>query len=226
MPIRQIQVSEYECFRCGYKWTNRVNGKDGKIPKYCAMCKSRYWNGKGEGGYNPITPRERSLRVCLYKYEGYRDVFMGIVGRQYRPNELCKKFLSLNPRPTIKELYEALFPLGYDTYKNRYRHLIPDPDRNRPKTEGRTNLKVDDSGWIPDHENPNQVIWNRDPNFKSDWVKALEEETRLRRQVMKRVIESRGEEVPKEKTLKELDDAQKERIEELMPDWLKEEEGK
>ena len=37
----------------------------------------------------------------------------------------------------------------------------------------------------------------------------LEEETRLRREVMKRVIESRGEKVPKEKTLKQLQKEEK-----------------
>lgn len=77
----------------------------------------------------------------------------------------------------------------------------------------RINLKVNDSGWsIPDPDREGYFKWNRDPNFKSDWIKTLEEETRLRREVMKRVIESRGEKVPKEKTLKQLQEEEKNRI--------------
>ena len=80
MPIRTIQVSEYECVYCGYKWINRVNGKDGPKPKNCAKCKRFHWNGKSrEEGYNPITPRERSLRVRLYKFEGYLNRTFGEV---------------------------------------------------------------------------------------------------------------------------------------------------
>jgi hypothetical protein len=210
MPIHTIQVSEYECVHCGYKWINRVNGKDGPKPKNCAKCKRVHWNGKDEGsGYNPITPSERNLRVRLYKFEGYPD------GRQYRPNALCEKFLSLNPRPTMQELYEALYPLKYDphkTDKNSYYHLIPDHDPNRQYRPGHINLKVDNSPWIPDPKNPGRYVLNRDPNFKSDWIKLLEEETRLRRQVMIKVIKSRGEKVPKVKTFKEWQDDRKEQF--------------
>ena len=155
-------------------------------------------------GHPPITAKERSLRVRLYKLEGYRNYQLG-AGRQYRPNALCKKFLSLNPRPTMQELYEALYPLKYDIYKrNRYRRykLIPDPDPNRPNVKGHINLKYDYSDWIPDPENPERQILNPDPNFKSDWDKTVEEDSRLRKEVMKRVIESRGEKVPEVKTEK------------------------
>jgi hypothetical protein len=51
-------------------------------------------------GQPPITAKERSLRVRLYKFEGYRNYQLG-AGRQYTPNALCEKFLSLNPRPTM-----------------------------------------------------------------------------------------------------------------------------
>jgi hypothetical protein len=154
-------------------------------------------------GQPPMTPRERSMRMKLYKFEGQRNYCLGL-GRGYRPNELCEKFLSLNPRPTMKELYEALYPLKLDIYEfqkiNRRRKIkiIPDLDPNRPHTPGRTNLKEDFSGWIPDPEKEGYIIPNPDPdpNFKSDWDKLIEEETRLRREVMKRVIESRGEKVP------------------------------
>jgi hypothetical protein len=28
MPIQRIEVSEYQCIHCSYKWINRANGKD------------------------------------------------------------------------------------------------------------------------------------------------------------------------------------------------------
>jgi len=40
MPIL-IQVNEYECINCGYKWINRVNGKDGPVPKSAPNAKGR-----------------------------------------------------------------------------------------------------------------------------------------------------------------------------------------
>lgn len=123
MPIYKIEVSEYECIFCGYKWINRVNGKDGLIPQRCAKCKRFYWN---DGFYigrkpDPITPKERGLRTRLYKFEGYdtrRDTGLG-GSTSYRPNELCKEFLNVNPRPTIQELVQALHPLGWDIHKHR-----------------------------------------------------------------------------------------------------------
>jgi len=40
MPISKIEVDEYECLRCGYKWINRINDKDGAVPDRCAKCKT------------------------------------------------------------------------------------------------------------------------------------------------------------------------------------------
>jgi hypothetical protein len=64
----------------------------------------------------------------LYKFEGELNDHMGFGGSiSYRPNEFCKKFLALEPRPTFDELEEALQPLGWDIHK----HIgyIQDPDR-------------------------------------------------------------------------------------------------
>jgi hypothetical protein len=41
MPISNIQVNEYHCTKCGYKWINGVNGRDGPIPKSAPNVKSR-----------------------------------------------------------------------------------------------------------------------------------------------------------------------------------------
>jgi hypothetical protein len=35
MGVTRIEVDEYTCGLCDYKWLNRVNGKDGLIPKRC-----------------------------------------------------------------------------------------------------------------------------------------------------------------------------------------------
>jgi hypothetical protein len=35
----------------------------------------------------------------------------------FKPNELCVKFLGLKPRPTIEELEYALYPLRYNPRK-------------------------------------------------------------------------------------------------------------
>ena len=81
---------------------------------------------------------------------------------------------------------------------------------------------MDKSRWTPDPENPEKEIWNRDPNFKSDWIKLIEKETRLRKEVMKRVIKSRGEKIPKVKTLKEWEEAREEQFAKIMDGYRKE----
>jgi hypothetical protein len=43
MPTQKIEVLEYECTKCSYRWINRVNGKDGPKPKRCAKCKRSGW---------------------------------------------------------------------------------------------------------------------------------------------------------------------------------------
>lgn len=45
MGISTVQVKEYECERCGWKWVRRINGKDleGR-PSGCAQCKSDLWD--------------------------------------------------------------------------------------------------------------------------------------------------------------------------------------
>jgi hypothetical protein len=59
MTISRIQINEYQCVLCKYKWINRINGKDGQIPDRCAKCKARNWN---EG---KMTPEENGLRRRL-----------------------------------------------------------------------------------------------------------------------------------------------------------------
>jgi hypothetical protein len=122
MPTHEVLVNEYECIRCGYKWTNRVNGKEGKRPKRCGKCKRWDWD---EG---PITDEEKRLRRQLLGLETikvnklvtrkrgdypWRHLLSQseqqeiIKGRT--PNNLYWVFLyKIKPRPSLRELQLVL----------------------------------------------------------------------------------------------------------------------
>lgn len=42
MPKVKIEVSGWECIRCGYRWVPRLAA--GKKPKACAHCMSVLWD--------------------------------------------------------------------------------------------------------------------------------------------------------------------------------------
>jgi len=109
-------------------WINRVNGKDGPVPQRCAKCKRFGWiDGQHvDRNPNPITDEERGLMMRLYKFEASKKPGYWTTPRapdyvfhttQYTPNELCKKFLSLKPRPRIDQLKYVLEPLGPEARK-------------------------------------------------------------------------------------------------------------
>ncbi len=166
MPIHKIQVYEYECVHCHHKWINRINGQDGPIPKNCAKCKRQNWKGGDQIDEDLITPGERSLRMRLYKFEGTLNRCMG-EGREYRPNALCEAFLNVNPRPSMKELQYALYPLGWDPRQRKWIGYVKDPDNPGY-------LKFDSTG--------------------KQHFKLLIEEMITRRNFMKRIIKERGSE--------------------------------
>ena len=165
MPIERIQVLEYECARCGYKWINRVNGHDGPIPQKCAKCKRSGWNG---GEKDLITPTEMGLRRRIKYFETlyeYAPLYCGITIDW--PNGLCEKFLDIDPRPTIEELKQVLYPpggLGL-TSQNHYTHR----------------------GFVPDPDMPGQ--WKYD---KEEYSKTLKREAKNRIELMLQIMKSRG----------------------------------
>ena len=165
MPIERIQVLEYECARCGYRWINRVNGHDGPVPKKCAKCKRSGWNG---GENDLITPTEMGLRRRIKYFERlyeYAPLYCGITIDW--PNGLCEKFLDINPRPTIEELKQVLYPpggLGL-TSQNQFTHI----------------------GYVPDPDRPGQ--WKYD---KEEYLKALKREAKKRIELMLQIMKSRG----------------------------------
>ncbi|MGC2574951.1 MAG: hypothetical protein WA364_25850, partial [Candidatus Nitrosopolaris sp.] len=63
MPSRKVEVTEYECAKCSYKWINWINDKEGPKPKRCSRCKRSNW----EEGY--LSRIEKRLRLDLLKIE-------------------------------------------------------------------------------------------------------------------------------------------------------------
>jgi hypothetical protein len=172
MPIKTIKVSEYECVRCGYKWINRINGHDGPVPQKCAKCKRLGWNG-GEKDLisheeSGLRTRIKGLKKLYYIHNlhwGYRDERdkSGI----HWPKGLSEKFLNINPRPTIEELKQVLFPpggLGLSS-QNLFRRR----------------------GYILDPEKPGWLKYD-----KKEYLRILKQEAQNRQKAMIEIMKSRG----------------------------------
>jgi hypothetical protein len=167
MTISRVEVNEYQCVLCKYKWINRINGKDGAIPKRCGKCKARNWN---EG---KMTPEENGLRRRLL---GMKKLYEHVAADFYISdpsiskwwdNELTERFLSLYPRPTIEELKQVVHLAGLViglTSENRYSW----------------------KGYVPSPENP--LKWKYD---KTEYLRILHSEVRKRQDVMRQIIERR-----------------------------------
>jgi hypothetical protein len=136
MPMNKVEVMEYECIQCRYKWINRVNGVDGAIPKRCAKCKKLNWNRR------ITTPEEIGFRRRIgYLKTLYRDqtCYWGLRDN-YKidwPEGLIEKFLNLDPRPTIADLERVLHaPVIRLDSQNQYtrRGYVPHPSKPRVMT--------------------------------------------------------------------------------------------
>ena len=101
MPVLKVQVNEYQCSKCRYRWINRVNGRNGPLPERCAKCKKYGWNDEGGN----ITPEENGLRRRI---KGYEELYAGADWS----GELTERFFKLDPRPTVKELRRVVYPPG------------------------------------------------------------------------------------------------------------------
>ena len=102
MPTHTIQVSEYECGHCGWKWINRINGKDRPVPLKCAKCKRLNWNNPLDDvmGYT-----ERGLQVRLANLEPDETNPRYRMGRNIQePNDLCRKFLNLSYQSMVFQI--------------------------------------------------------------------------------------------------------------------------
>jgi hypothetical protein len=141
-----------------------VNGHDGPVPKNCARCKRSGWNS---GENDLITPREMGLRRRIKYFEMLYDNVSFYWSTEIEwPKGLCEKFLKINPRPTIGELRQVLFPIGglWLTSQNQdtCRGFVPDPDR---------------PGWKK--------------YDKEEYLKILKEEAQNRIELMLKIMKSR-----------------------------------
>lgn len=133
-PIHNIQTKEYECIWCGYKWINCFNGKDGPILSYCAKCKRSNWNGGwAEAAAKAISPKERGLRRRIKDLPNFYYTTTRSYGDRILwvgwPLDICKQFLSIEPRPTIEEMYQVLTVMDTDLKEKGREGRMPAPDR-------------------------------------------------------------------------------------------------
>ena len=98
MTQRRIEVVEYECERCGYKWMSRIEKPK---PRCCAKCKHPEWDSPR------MTWIEKGLRNrirrmdAIYSGTKRKDIF----GDTHVDNSsTCNRFLFTEPRPTEEEL--------------------------------------------------------------------------------------------------------------------------
>lgn len=176
MPIHQIQVNEYECAWCGYKWINRVNGKDGDTPSKCAKCKRSAWiNGKSD----IMTSEEKGLRQRIKHFAG---LYSNDTWHWKWPDEdwyidwpadLSDKFLNIEPRPTIQELKRVI----YDTSPLERFNNGSDVLKHR--------------GYIPNPDKPGWLKYDRSKRHQ-EYKKLLKQEAQDRMQLMIDIMKSRN----------------------------------
>ncbi len=174
MPIRRIQAKEFECAHCGYLWINRINGKEGPIPKNCAKCKRRNWNtGDSQRTMRQVNGLRRRIKGFKQIY-AFADTYFD--KDKYDINEaitwpegLTEKFLNLAPPPTIAELKIVVFPPGL--------RLEPLDSQNQYTFRG----------YIPDPQKPGYLTYN-----PKSWISLRREEAQIRQKLMQRIINSRS----------------------------------
>ena len=163
MGLARIEVDEYTCELCGYKWINRVNGKDGPVPKRCAKCKHQHW----ERG--PIDTLEKRWRDAIKKRFGYFRQIGGFHGSWQIETNVK---LYLQGRPSVEEMKVLLHPMCYRyTTGSTYRHA-----------HGR---KYKPTGCVPTFPDAKKIDWEATK-------KAHEYERELSRQLLKDLMTERG----------------------------------
>ncbi len=173
MPIYSIQVKEYQCAHCGHQWINRINGKDGPIPKNCAKCKRRNWNsGESQRDLRQENGLRRRIKGFKEIYANARSYFCrdeyDITETIDWNDDLTEIFLNLTPPPTIAELKIVVFPPGLT--------LKPFDSQNQ----------FTQRGFVPDPEAPGYSKFS-----PKSWISLRREEAELRQKLMQRIIDSR-----------------------------------
>ena len=172
MTISKVEVNEYRCIKCGYKWINRYNGKEGPIPKRCAKCKKRNWDDEKEG----ISPEENGLRrrikgmKKLYEYSSSYWNMPSVA--DYWNSGLSDKFLNLNPRPSVAELRQVIYPPGL---------VIGLTSQNQNTWRG----------YVPDQQKPGGMKYD-----EKEYLRTLRFEAKKRNDAMKQIINNRSNKNP------------------------------
>jgi hypothetical protein len=122
-------------------------------------------------GKDPMTPQESGLRTRIKNFKVEES-----------DQNIVEQFLYLSPRPTVRELIDVVYPLGWDPHKHK--NCIPDPEKSGY-------LKYDLGRWKKDPKTGEIFKWNDDPNFVSDYEKLLKQEAQKRIELMKQIIKSR-----------------------------------
>ena len=103
MPIAKIEVDEYECAKCGYKWISRINGINKPRPIRCAKCKLWDWN-EGYIDYSERLSRDRIRRKFSRFKSGMFGTFRNVDGDVER---------LLVWRPSVEDMELILEPMCY-----------------------------------------------------------------------------------------------------------------
>jgi len=151
MPCRKIEVTEYQCAKCAYKWINWIKGKEGPKPKRCSNCKRWDW----EEGY--LSRIEKQLRLDLLKIENNQIKYPTVVGETglYSiPTDICTTFFGISPRPTEEELMTVLNPI---CYLGPYSHRHNSPLSHKGTCSDQTYCIP---GWIPIPDKPGSYDFN------------------------------------------------------------------
>ncbi len=165
MTISEIVIKEFTCNRCGHKWINRFKGKEKPVPKRCSKCKSHNWNRKGGN----IAGIEKSLRAQIRglesRYFGASVTWFNDSIQNRWDSELAKKFLNLNPRPTVEELRLVLqgSRIGFNS---------KDPYRAK--------------GYVPDPQNPGKKIYDT-----KEYQRIILMDEEKRKEIMQKIIQER-----------------------------------
>jgi hypothetical protein len=175
MPSRKVEITEYECAKCSYKWINRINGPK---PKRCSKCKRWDW----EEGY--LSRNEKQLRLDLLKIENNQIKYPTLVGDTgicSIPTDICATFLSIWPRPTEEELRIVLNPVCY---------LGPYDHGRRPAYSHRGTCSDQAEccpGWIPIPDEPRRYDYDR-----KIYENMVRKEKEVRHQLMHHIVDSRN----------------------------------
>jgi len=156
-----VEVTEYECIKCCYKWISRINGNEGPKPTRCPKCKRWDWD---EGRLSRI---EKRLRRDLLKIE-YNEIkyttAYGDTGFSSIPTDICATFLNVTPRATVEELKTVLNPIcylgPYDHSQYAFSHMGTCSDQIETRCY---------PGWIPVSEKPG--LYRHDKKLEEEMVR-------------------------------------------------------